>query len=133
MVLGVVVVITGATVLHLSSPTPLHPFHPLLGRAGQDRLSEHRHLGPQGTQGGARHDDGLKIRKFSVPPSVTEFLLLSQKSRVLRGKVHRTTHGTSQTDNVKRFLERDDSDRESLEIATKALVKGLRLSLSFAL
>ena len=75
----------------------------------------------------------LKIRKFSVPPSVTEFLLLSQKSRVLRGKVHRTTHGTSQTDNVKRFLERDDSDRESLEIATKALVKGLRLSLSFAL
>ena len=59
MVLGVVVVITGATVLHLSSPTPLHPFHPLLGRAGQDRLSEHRHLGPQGTQGGARHDDGL--------------------------------------------------------------------------
>jgi len=49
VVLWVVVIISWSAVLHLaSSTTPLHPFHPLLGRAGQDRLSEHRHLGPQG-------------------------------------------------------------------------------------
>ena len=51
VVLWVVVVISWSAVFHFaSSSTPLHSLHPLLGRAGQDRLSKHRHLGPQGTQ-----------------------------------------------------------------------------------
>jgi len=42
---------------------------------------------------------------------------------VLCGKVHRATHGTSQAENVKRGSGEMSPDRESLEIATKALVK----------
>jgi len=39
------------------------------------------------------------------------------------GKVHRATHGASQADNVKRVSAEMTPDRESVEIATKALVK----------
>ena len=39
VMLGVVVIVSGSAVLHVSP----HALHPVLGRAGQQRLSEHRH------------------------------------------------------------------------------------------
>ena len=51
VVLGVVVVVTGPAVLHV----PPHPLHPLLGRAGQDRFSKHRHLVRGGVLEGGCH------------------------------------------------------------------------------